>query len=327
MRLRRLSLPGPVLMVLLLSLSAGVVAALGAHGYLKGKVRQIEQQHQQPQVERIVAAYNLEAGTTIEAGLLAIRKFPADLVPSGSMAPVQARELLGKELLSDLQVGDMIVRVHAREAKSGTFSQHVVKGRRALTMPVDAINSASGLLAPGDMIDLYVSFDHQGRRITAPLLQGVKVLATGNDTVAWGHLGADVSAQNYGTITLDTSPEDAVKLVAARQSGTITAMLRSPSDDGASQKAMRGDLASLLGLGAVEPTIKEPHNAVVIYGNRNVREVPALRNSPAAPGPEQGVFDLSVPMQLSSSVLQSLEAGALPYLTGADDAANGGRYE
>ena len=171
------------------------------------------------------------------------------------------------------------MRADARFPLTGTFSQQVSRGRRALTMPVDAINSAAGLLAPGDMIDLYVSFEHQRKRITAPLLQGVRVLATGTETDAWSQPLSGSPEIGYATITLDTSPEDAVKLVAARQSGTITAMLRSPLDDGASQKAMRGDLASLLGLGAASVADKKKP-VPILYGNRDVRPVPSLQATP-----------------------------------------------
>lgn len=315
MRRIRIAMPGPTLAVLLLSIAAGLAAIWGAQGYLKGKVMQIERQHQQPQVERIVAAYDLPVGTRLETDLLAVRKFPADFVPSGSMAPVQVNELAGKILLSDLRAGDMLVRAHARSAGIGTFSQQLSMGRRALTMPVDAINSASGLLSPGDMIDLYVSFDHQRRRVTAPLLQGVRVLATGTET---GQAAANATAAGYATITLDTTPEDAVKLVAARQSGTITAMLRSPLDDGASQKATRGDLASLLGLGAA-PVAKKKERAEIIYGNRNARPVPALQAAPAAAAPAQGVFDLPVPAVLASRPAAFPVMGTMPSMAAEDE--------
>src|SRR5690606_30674432 len=114
-----------------------------------------------------------------------------------------------------------------------SLSARLTEGRRAVTMPVDEINSLSGMLQPGDLIDLYVSFEHRRRRVTAPLLQGVLVLATGPRTFADGERSQQApgaGAGGYSAITLDTSPEDAVKLVAARQAGTITAMLRHPRD-------------------------------------------------------------------------------------------------
>src|SRR3546814_11736033 len=78
-----------------------------------------------------------------------------------------------------LRSGDPILPVHATAHEAGAFSSFLSSGRRAITMPVDAINSVSGLLQPGDLIELYVSFEYPRRRLTAPLFQGVRVLELG----------------------------------------------------------------------------------------------------------------------------------------------------
>src|SRR5690606_40878568 len=122
-------------------------------------------------------------------------------------------------------------------------------GRRAIALPVDQINSVSGLLQPGDLIDLYVSFEYQRRQVTAPLLQGVLVLATGRST----RLDDGTEGAAFSTVTLDAAPEDVVKLVAARQGGRITAILRHPDDFKTDSRAVRGDLAALLGVQQAPP--------------------------------------------------------------------------
>src|SRR5690625_7732297 len=92
------------------------------------------------------------------------------------------------------------------------FSQRIQTGRRALSIAVDRINSISGLIRPGDLIDIYVSFDYQRRKITAPLLQGVYVLATDQNTDEQGQLSRGIT-----TLTLDNSPENAAKVEAAKK--------------------------------------------------------------------------------------------------------------
>src|SRR3546814_15321073 len=94
------------------------------------------------------------------------------------------------------------------------FSNRLGQGRRAITMPVDVINSVSGLLEPGDLIDLYVSFEYRRKRITAPLLQGVMVLATGGSTRTAGTRQSAGAATCYH-VPLDPYQEDAIPLVAA----------------------------------------------------------------------------------------------------------------
>jgi len=283
----RLPVPSLSVVLFLLACVCGGAAMWAAQGYLQRQTQHIEAMHRVPTVERIVAAHDLPAGTRLEAGLLALRAFPADVVPSDSMTASQAVSLMGLALRTPLRAGDMIVPAHAQAvAVTGGFSSRLAQGRRAVTLPVDVVNAVSGLLRPGDLIDLYVSFDHQRRRVTAPLLQGVQVLATGSATDA---AEAQAAMPGYAAITLDVAPEDAVKLVAARQAGTLTAMLRSPYDDQPSRKAARGDLAQLLGLSAPMPAPKR--RPVVLYGNRAVRNPPALQAPPAA-AQWQGVFDL-----------------------------------
>src|SRR5690606_28401175 len=118
------------------------------------------------------------AGTVLQAEHLAARAFPAELVPSDSWDAAQFESLLGQVLSQPLRAGDLISQAHVQEVSS-PFSQQLLSGRRALTVPVDAISSVSGLIRPGDLIDIYVSFDDRQRRVTAPLLQSVLVLATG----------------------------------------------------------------------------------------------------------------------------------------------------
>jgi pilus assembly protein CpaB len=291
----------------LLALIAGLVAAWAARQTLQGRILQIESEANVRTVGRVVAAYNLPAGVRLTSEHIAVRQFPATLVSSDSLAPERFAELNDNVLLTPLRAGDLILPVHAARARNDSFSSKLAQGRRAVTMPVDALNSVSGLLEPGDLIDLYVSFEYQRQRITAPLLQGVLVLATGAEH---SEDSASARAVSYSTVTLDTAPEDAIKLVAARQGGTITALLRHPHDNRPTQKAVRGNLASLLGVGA-SPLSTTSRRAPVIYGNRSERGVPGLRPGSATPL-AKGVFDLPyVPELVSASALASAPAPQL----------------
>lgn len=287
--------------VLGLACAAGLAAAWSARQYILNHVERLEADSRMPVVTRVVAAHDLPAGTRLAPEHLASRQFPADLAPSDSVDTTHHGHLAGMVLRSSLRAGDLVLPVHGRPVEHTAFSSHLRDGRRAVTMPVDAINSVSGLLQPGDLIDLYVSFDYQRRRITAPLLQGVLVLATGTQTMAPGE-SSGASAQGFSTVTLDTSPEDAVKLVAARQSGTITAVLRHPEDDRPTRKAVRGDLASLIGV-ANPPPVRSSSRAPVLYGNQNPRRVPGLVPSVPVVRNPSGVFDLPQVQSLANARL------------------------
>lgn len=289
--------------MLLLAVLAGLAAAWAARQHINQRVLLLEEQARVPTVERIVAAYDLPAGTQLGPEHLALRPFPAAMVSSDSLPPARFSELTGTVLRVPLRGGDPVLEVHATNQVQTAFSSHLSTGRRAITMPVDAINSVSGLLQPGDLIDLYVSFEYQRRHITAPLLQGVLVLATDADT-QFVQQPDHARKRAYATVTLDASPEDAVKLVAARQGGTITAVLRPPQDNAATQKAVRGDLASLLGVNRAPPV--PSRKAQVIYGNQSVRRVSRLKSAPSA-GPSQasGLFSLPHAQELVSAWMHS----------------------
>ena len=293
--------------MLVLAVMAGLFASWAAKKHIQSRVNFLESQARVPEVERVVAAFDLPVGTFLNSSHLAIRRFPTGLVSSDSLPPSRFSELEGTILRSALTAGDTVLPVHVQQQRFGAFSTTLISGRRAITMPVDAINSVSGLLQPGDLIDLYVSFEYQRRRITAPLLQGVLVLATGTATQAsLMHNQADRSSldQGYGTVTLDVAPEDAVKLVAARQSGTITAILRNPDDAMPSNKASRGDLASLLGVNVDGPPPRA-RKIPVLYGNTAIRTVPRLQSPLSSPHQKKGVFDLPYMPELTSAWIQA----------------------
>jgi pilus assembly protein CpaB len=130
--------------------------------------------------------------------------------------------------------------------RAPTFSTRLTPGRRAVTVPVDEISSLSGMVEPGDLIDIVVSAKKDARNFTFTLLQSVQVLATGTKA-SQDEKDPEGRARIFTTITLDTTPEDAKRVIAAREVGRVTALLRAPNDTG-SVSRQRSDAQALLGL-------------------------------------------------------------------------------
>jgi len=239
-----------------IAVAAGVLAAWSAREHLRERAALLEAAVQTPTVARLVAAQDLPAGTQLHADHIAIRDVPADYAASDTLEPGRFGEIDGAMLNQPLRRGDPVVLAHLRRV-SETFSASLNAGRRAVTIPVDELNALSGMLTPGDFIDLYVSFEQRGRLLTAPLLQGVRVLATGRQALGDGGYGHGQERgrerNNYAAITLDVAADDAVKLVVARQTGRITAMLRHPDDGLTTHVAAHDDLAALLGVARSAP--------------------------------------------------------------------------
>jgi pilus assembly protein CpaB len=252
-------------LLMLVSLVFGSIAAFSINQHLVSKTREIELKSQVPHVKRVVAARDLPRLTILKIDDLASHDFPSAWITQDAISLGQAELLIGKQLNVDLKSGQLLHWAITTDKTSVALSARLPMGKRAITIPVDQINSLSGLLSPGDLIDLYVSFEHQAKRVTSLLITGIEVLATGRDLNS-SESGHSISDGYFATVTLATSPEDAVKLVAARQTGTITAVLSQA--DGAlspnkNTQLPHGHLAGLLGMDA-PASISAP----VLYGDR-----------------------------------------------------------
>jgi pilus assembly protein CpaB len=179
----------------------------------------------------VVAKAALPRGAVIEKSMLAARRIPAQWVHSGTIDPGRIGQFLGQKLAAPVQPGEPLLEFQV-EPPNTAFSATLVNGNRALTTEVDEVNSISGMLRPGDHIDLMATARSTGKGksdVTFPLLSNVEVLATGQVTRKSDD-GDGQRERTYTTITLSVSPHDAQRVVVAKSSGRLTAVLRNPED-------------------------------------------------------------------------------------------------
>lgn len=228
-----------------IALFIGVLAALAARTYLSSQMAAIEARSKSKTVNLVVAKRELKRGEKITADAVAVRAIPVDFSHSSAVTPETFSRIEGQILAYPVRAGEMILWSLAEGKKSPTFSARVEVGHRAMTVPVDEINSISGLLEPGDLIDLMVTIDQKGKKTTLPLLQNVQVMATGQRAVDGQKEG---ERKQYSTVTIDATPLQARNIIVARDAGKITALLRNPDDK---HRTSGGDanLAALLGSG------------------------------------------------------------------------------
>ncbi len=272
--------PNKSVLVLVVSVALGLVAALVARSYMSNRIEEIESGLKGKMIEVVVAKADLERGALLTPDTVAIRQVPAEFSHEQAITPTNYEAAAGETLAFSVKAGQLILWPMLLEKKAPAFSHRVEVGRRAMTVPVDEISSISGMLEPGDMIDLMVTVDRAGRKITLPLLQNVQVLATGQQSIDDPKSG---ERRDYSTVTLDTTPKQAQQVIAAREEGRITALLRNPQDkevlaDGAM------NLDSLLGSQAVAPaqaasSSGDEKDAVpVLYGGANPNYTPEQLN-------------------------------------------------
>lgn len=265
--------PNKAAMILFAAASVGLLAAWGAQRYLAGQMDEMEARTKGVQTGVVVAKAELRRGDKLSSANVAVRMVPSDYAHSGAVAPNQFDRLDGQTLAFAAKPGEMILWSMLEGKKAPTFSARVEAGRRALTVPVDEINSISGMLEPGDVIDLLVSINQKGRKVILPLLQSVQVMATGQRSVDDPRSG---ERRQYSTVTLDATPEQAKNVIVAREAGKITALLRNPQDK--QQSGANVDIAALLDVREDgKPLAASSDQVPVLYGGKSKLPAEGLR--------------------------------------------------
>jgi len=253
--------PNRTWILLGVALTIGVLTALAARSYLTHQMQAIEATSKGKTVTVIVAKTDIPQGATLSAENMALRPIPVEYAHSAALVPDDFERVDGQRVAYPIKSGEMILWGLMETHRMPTFSARVEAGRRAMTVPVDEINSISGMLEPGDTIDLLITIDREGKKSTFPVMQNVAVMATGQRSQDDPKTGA---ARQYSTVTINTSPDEARLLIAARDAGRLTALLRNPQDK--QPIAGKYDVAALLGLNGV----------VAVRGGGGRREVPVL---------------------------------------------------
>lgn len=210
------------------AISIGGVAAFAARSYLTDQISEIEARAKGETTAVVVAKEDIPKGEKLSAANAAIREVPVEFAHSGAVTPDQFDRVSGQVIAYPVKSGEMILWALMETQKMPTFSARVEPGHRAITVAVDEINSISGMLEPGDTIDLIATVDRAGRPSTYPLLQSVLVMATGQRSVDDPKSG---ERRQFSTVTLDTTPQQAQSLIVAREVGKLTALLRNPKDN------------------------------------------------------------------------------------------------
>lgn len=242
------------------AIALGVGAVVMSNHLIQRRMAQLEEEANSGKqtVAVVVAKRDMQRGEPISSEAMAVREVPAEFVHADAIRPDQFAGMERQRLAVPMKRGDVLLPVHSEGNGDQVFSATLKKGLRALTFEVDAVNSISGMLRPGDRIDLIYSArpmnaGSEEGDVTAPLLSNVSVLATDQKlTKREDEAGRE---RSFATITLEVSPLDANRIIVAKESGRLTAVLRHPEDEGpnntraltAANLASRGDGKADLG--------------------------------------------------------------------------------
>ena len=271
--------PSLVTVLALVAVVAGTLAALGTHGYIDRALAE-ERDRLQPDVAMVgvvVARRDLQRGDPVSTETMAVRQIPSDLAPSSGISPERFESYIGSTLALSVRSGEPLLTVAIAGSDAAHFSQRLRTGFRAITIAVDEVNALSGMLQPGDRIDLMLTARaadarNDGHDQTIVLMQDVLILATGRQVHPDLRGDAESSKsqeRQFGAITIEVDPDRAQRLIVAQRSGRITAILRNPTDRGAIPKAAM-DVNALLGGARVPSGLRWPIPPEMIVGGQGV---------------------------------------------------------
>ena len=200
----------------------------------------------------VVAAQDISARTTLDAGMLKVADVPTDSVLKGTFSDIE--DLDGQVTRYPLLKGEQVIasKIGVQRDDETGLSFVFPQGMRAFSIQVSEASSAGGLILPGDLVDIIAIFDEGtvGVDKAVTLVQGVEVLAVAQEaqeaipaarptgtvtpSAVTGTLGerpADVVA-NPGarTVTLAVTQEQAQLLALVQAKGELALSLRSFGD-------------------------------------------------------------------------------------------------
>ncbi len=230
----------------IVSVVVGVLAFLLTIQYIKGKEAQLRADREKfnkstEQVAVVTTAENIPRGTIIKkTDLRPLSTFKKSL-RSDVVTRDQAKLLIGRKTVFEIRHGEPIFwsDIDGGVPLTGTLATMIDYGMRAVSLSIGGASGVSGMLRPGDRIDLLGTFSFPApgaagemESVTLTVLQDVTILATGQQLAT--DLGRMTSrnAGGYSTITLEVTAEEAEVLVFAQNlKGRLYTSLRNNKDN------------------------------------------------------------------------------------------------
>lgn len=195
----------------------------------------------------IIASVDIPARTKLRPQMLTKVMRTASSIEPGAI--VDSATVAGDIALTTITQGSALTQSKIGVPGVIGVTARLRPGQRAVSIPVDVVKSVSGLIQPGDRVDVMASTPTSGTRAphTATIIRGATVLAV-NQTIdpnASAAPGAPAApaAGGPGTVTLAVSAAQADLLTVTDLNTTLRLALRSPDEPIHSLPAESIDLA------------------------------------------------------------------------------------
>jgi pilus assembly protein CpaB len=183
-----------------------------------------------------VARQDLEIGSFVEQADFEARDWPqAAILPDQlKVGTVQPTDISGAVVRQKISKGEPILMAKlVRPGERGFLAAVLLPGMRAVSVGVDSVSANSGLVLPGDRVDLILTQNLGGdgaagrSHVGETIARAVRVLAVGKDLNA-PQDSKDVDERPH-TVTLEVTPKEAERVSVAASIGDLKLALRSLS--------------------------------------------------------------------------------------------------
>ncbi|MBL8848268.1 MAG: Flp pilus assembly protein CpaB [Planctomycetaceae bacterium] len=270
------------LVLLAVAAGCGLVAMLGIQQAMQGG-----QGASAPKVKVLVAKAEIQPGVQLTDDVVGFQEMSAEAVPEDPVTSFEQYE--ERSLMYPILAGDIIRQSKLGKKGEFTRSRQIPEGMRVIAIAVNDTQTISGMMRPGDRVDVYVTYQKRGSRgqqttNTAVLLKYIEVFGTDNKTVSDGASKQQEVKTKVVSLLVDPQQVGIIKL--AESKGQLALSWRHPDDDEDVEGGNVDDslLAELSGLDKVD------ENDVQSFSNRG----PALfdQETAATPEPQENLNNL-----------------------------------
>lgn len=175
-----------------------------------------------------VASSEITARAPITEAMLTRVQRPGTAVDPDAIT--DEKQIVGSLALITIPAGATITSSKIGHPANAALPVRLTPGMRAVSVEIDKVKGVSGLLQPGDRVDVIAVPKTMNEPPPAStILRGVRVLAMG-DTLEYTSATPNPNESNSTTITLEVTPSQADLLAMADVNTTLRLALRSPRE-------------------------------------------------------------------------------------------------
>ncbi len=235
--------PSRIVLLLVAILAGGLAAYLATRGDRPVQMVQGPQVVvEEAKVQVLVAAATIGVGQRLSDKTLAWQDWPkgavrGEYVTSETM-PDATTQLAGAVARFEFFPGEPIREQKLVRADQGYLSAVLPKGKRGVSIAVDAASASGGFIVPNDHVDVVLTRPGDVGEISETILHNVKVLAIGSRLGEVGATGGQDDPDNprnevfskTAIATLALDPGQAESIINASRIGELSLALRSIAD-------------------------------------------------------------------------------------------------